>query len=731
MNSNIEYEEYLNYEANKKIIDNIINHRKEKIRKDKNLSELFSNDYQYIFEKKNNINKNKDQIKKLEEISKSPYFGKMILKKDNKEKAIYIGYNKVTDSEENIIVHGWQAPICRIFSTNETTIKNYNYMIELKRDIFIENKKFKSAFDRYNSSTYFSNEISDGYLNEILNRQKNEKKIVDIVKSIQKKQNDIIRLDKDTNILCQGVAGSGKTMIIAHRISYLIYNYDNITPDRYLFITPNDNFKNELQELNKTLSIEGIKYKTIYDFYKEKINCFLKKGMGENLRINYIISDDDVDLKKQYSKDYANSRLDLVKNRINEVLIDIFKINNIIFDSQKSIKENIAYISKVNKDNFKIYKFYFDSLDEKIDRIIYNIDLIDISKVQMKFENEYENCIVTYKKLRDKYKIVKGNDLNSLFDLLDKIIDNYEENIIPNLDKKILMLWRKIIILISYLIKEDVISAWIQQRILSIKELLVLAETLIKKSNFKNYNIFKENGRKLLKLQNEKIFFKALLKNLYPHKYHISKINEEKFCKNDVFIILYIINALGLYKENNYSFIFFDEAQDYNDEEIKLVCELEQHPIINIFGDLRQNIFENVIVRNSWQSLLKSINTIKYFELNENYRNPKCIVKYCNKYLKTNMNALGIDSGQIKIINNIDFEGLKLLALNNDCIIICNDEQLSNKLKLNEIQVYNLLEIKGREYPNVIVIDSNFKNNEKYVAYTRCKNNLFIVNSVY
>ena len=95
------------------------------------------------------------------------------------------------------------------------------------------------------------------------------------------------------------------------------------------------------------------------------------------------------------------------------------------------------------------------------------------------------------------------------------------------------------------------------------------------------------------------------------------------------------------------------------------------------------------------------------------------------------MNALGIDSGQIKIINNIDFEGLKLLALNNDCIIICNDEQLSNKLKLNEIQVYNLLEIKGREYPNVIVIDSNFKNNEKYVAYTRCKNNLFIVNSVY
>ena len=105
----------------------------------------------------------------------------------------------------------------------------------------------------------------------ILREKKNVSGFTDIVKTIQKKQNDIIRADINKNIICQGVAGSGKTAIIVHRLSNLLYNNPNIPAERYLFIAPNSNFKSELSNLNKKLKIDKIKLSTLYEYYIEKI----------------------------------------------------------------------------------------------------------------------------------------------------------------------------------------------------------------------------------------------------------------------------------------------------------------------------------------------------------------------------------------------------------------------------------------------------------------------------
>jgi len=59
----------------------------------------------------------------------------------------------------------------------------------------------------------------------------------EIIATIQKEQNQIIRDTPWHNVVVQGVAGSGKTTVAMHRISYILYNYkDKFAPDEFFII---------------------------------------------------------------------------------------------------------------------------------------------------------------------------------------------------------------------------------------------------------------------------------------------------------------------------------------------------------------------------------------------------------------------------------------------------------------------------------------------------------------
>ena len=51
--------------------------------------------------------------------------------------------------------------------------------------------------------------------------------MTNIVNTIQKEQNVIIRNTSDRYLIVQGMAGSGKTSVALHRIAYLLYNEKN------------------------------------------------------------------------------------------------------------------------------------------------------------------------------------------------------------------------------------------------------------------------------------------------------------------------------------------------------------------------------------------------------------------------------------------------------------------------------------------------------------------------
>lgn len=75
---------------------------------------------------------------------------------------------------------------------------------------------------RISSSTFFDSDVvaNDELLTKYL--AKNKKAVLgEIIATIQKEQNLIIRRSPKTNIIVQGVAGSGKTTVAMHRISYI------------------------------------------------------------------------------------------------------------------------------------------------------------------------------------------------------------------------------------------------------------------------------------------------------------------------------------------------------------------------------------------------------------------------------------------------------------------------------------------------------------------------------
>src|SRR5665647_1750872 len=137
-----------------------------------------------------------------------------------------------------VYVYDWRAPISSIFYRYELGKAMYDTPIgichgdvSLKRQYQIRNSKLKYFFD-------CSVRITDEILQEVLSHNTSAK-MKNIIETIQKEQDVIIR-DKDHELLIvQGVAGSGKTSIALHRIAFHLYNgiNANISSNNILIIS--------------------------------------------------------------------------------------------------------------------------------------------------------------------------------------------------------------------------------------------------------------------------------------------------------------------------------------------------------------------------------------------------------------------------------------------------------------------------------------------------------------
>lgn len=197
------------------------------------------------------------QLKKLQKILRSPYFGRIDFraKLDANAKSYYIGTFSLITDDNHVLVYDWRAPVSGMFYDNEIGPARFTTPggivtgeLTRKRQYKIENGKLSFQFDS-------SVKIDDEMLQQMLAGHA-DGKMRSIVTSIQREQNRAIRNESYKHLIVQGAAGSGKTSVALHRIAYLLFRHrDTITADNIIVFSPNpvfsDYISNVLPELGE------------------------------------------------------------------------------------------------------------------------------------------------------------------------------------------------------------------------------------------------------------------------------------------------------------------------------------------------------------------------------------------------------------------------------------------------------------------------------------------------
>lgn len=180
----------------------------------------------------------KREMDRFVKARKKPYFGRIDFKDPNmkSEESYYIGRVGISKTPSEPVVIDWRAPIASVYYENSigpcqyTVSSEGTFEIDLlrKRTYTIENDTLKDFFD---SDVVANDDLLTSYL------AKNKKAVLgEIIATIQKEQNLIIRRSPKTNMIVQGCAGSGKTTVAMHRISYILYNYEDAFRPQDLYI---------------------------------------------------------------------------------------------------------------------------------------------------------------------------------------------------------------------------------------------------------------------------------------------------------------------------------------------------------------------------------------------------------------------------------------------------------------------------------------------------------------
>lgn len=232
--------------------------------------------------------------KRLTKILAIPYFGRIdfLEKKENsKVMPIYIGIHTFYDPESRAtLIHDWRAPVSSMFYDHELGEAGYRSpsgeikgVISLKRQYRIRGGKMEFMIESALT-------VHDDILQKELSSNADDK-MKNIVATIQREQNRIIRNEDIRTLIIQGVVGSGKTSIALHRIAYLLYTFrDSISSKDILIISPNkvfsDYISNVLPELGEETvpetSMEQIlsgvlEHKYKYQTYFGLVNELLEK----------------------------------------------------------------------------------------------------------------------------------------------------------------------------------------------------------------------------------------------------------------------------------------------------------------------------------------------------------------------------------------------------------------------------------------------------------------------
>ncbi|MFP7296717.1 RNA polymerase recycling motor HelD [Neobacillus niacini] len=586
------------------------------------------------------------ELERLASIIGKPYFSRINFTSsgDTKEEILYIGKASLFDSVNQIpIIVDWRSPIANVYydgRLGEVTYDAYGETqsgyLSLKRQYEIEEGLLKEIRD-IDLTTH------DELLQKSLSG-KADNRLTEIVATIQNEQNEVIRASLKHPIIVQGAAGSGKTTIALHRISYFLYSSGyRFPPEKLMILAPNRLFIDYISAVLPELGVNKINQTTYVDFMK---NCLGKKIkiMAPNSKLMKLLKKEGKSKWLQWVSGFKGS-LDF-KECIDSYLKDI-EYNlapSKDFIIEKSLLMRGQKINRLFLTEFQYLPIY--SRLEKIKNLLAN-DLrikksIILSKINSKYDDALDKALYTRKLNSDK----RREKVVSIMDIKEKRLNTVEQESKTAVKNYM-----------APFVKKDPFILY--------KELMTSPELLKKYSS-----TLSEIECKKLSQYCQRIFDKKAveLEDLAPIFYMKAKLEgiDEKYKMKSVFI---------------------DEAQDYSYFQFTAMKEGFETDLFTIVGDLAQGI-HSYRGLDSWEPLVTDIfPSANYHALQKSYRTTVEIMHLANDILSIMDKDLPIVQPVIRHGDKPRFTKIDTANLQQVRETIEQDIQILKEEELNSIAI--------------------------------------------
>lgn len=780
---------------------------------------------------------------------------------------VKVGLHSCIDGAEHLIVK-WDMPICRHFILDPSATENrcvvtnkhgdkfytdYKLIVKnqiklrftrvvkalnlfpgildkdclkkIKKTGFLGEEYINELIRNYNPSEYdpesVARIISDEFLQELLERR-SAPEFRNIVFSIQKKQGEIIQVPYDRDMVVQGCAGSGKSMIMMHRLPILLYDNPDVLGKSNLFIiTPSQMYIQLAESMRQQLEISDVRMGTLEQYYDLCIARYSGHKAAEYGKIyrnrkispeleDYIYSKQCInDIMGYFEELLAGSNIDLTS------AMAVLNIPEDKVRTEKSfsqaISNRLSKVQAVLSTNKAMMHKYFIAIEDTIDsfknlsvalrhrkntiigeikrRIIIQEDTISVAQKEKSKLNPkdnrtaIQNRINTIEAAGEKIRYLKEiqelvsrdneyfNKLLDLNSIVEMVIDRFKViqseyskntvrdvyNAIENIEQfqrgydllygEFSKVEDKYIELVASLKRE---LAKVGQKVSSLQS---MNDRLIDMEYYREIR----QVRELLQNGSKGAVIKAY--DFIMGKLGIKRSTNGNMralkCSPYIYLqILFIFYGIPSYIGEK--LLAIDEAQGIAPEELRLLKHVNGDKLVfNLYGDINQHI-EGTKGIEAWDEY-RSIIDFDIYHMGENYRNSSQITDYCNKRFSMNMVAINTPGKGVHEIDSeeefrqafigqlVDSQKAGLAA-----IIVASDAEaryIENEFSEYENKFHdmtsedfsihrtrwNIIQIndaKGLEFSSVIAISGRMSKNQKYIAYTRALDDLYVYDEI-
>ncbi len=704
-----------------------------------------------------------DEVTK-EELLANPYFARMDIEIDDQQiRALEIAYigKKGVYHENRLLISDWRSEIGQKYYMKHITKFIYNdcdYALQLRRTFRIRNSILTGYENEFTKASYLkaltgedseddtvAENITDPFLQDIIRQKHFQNKLTDIIESIQENQNAIITHNENDSVVVQGCAGSGKTMILLHRLSFIKYRNRNLDLTKIKILTPNRLFSLYINDLSKSLELEKVDRLTVNEYYAELLTRYYnteRAQLGKKCTPNELLDYKTSVLYKEtaaagWPAIYTDSMREFIKKEAVEYLGYLYEnkirykeISAVLRDKLKYIMDENAYTMKNVADLLNVLQSVKTTFEPYYKQLgVYRKSEAEHASIERKFL-DMKTTISSGEALFDvilKEKLLKTPNLRDKYEQRKRqLLAQKKAHPSAAFDKEI----RECDFCLCALLYERAKHVFEidKKRLQQEKDRIPYAEQEMEliESAFKHTNNFSIG-----------IIEKTIIETIERENAVTLSFKNRLYMK---LLIYYVI--LGKLTSGD-RLLCIDEGHDIYANEYRLIYLVNGSNLhYNIYGDLGQILNDGEGI-GDWDNLY-SIFDFTLFTLNENYRNSSEIIEYSNRALGLTTTNLGISGEPVQTLAFNDFIthvnnniiGTRKFAIlvkkKKPALLASLRDKIDIKINANEINPGEIslltpLEAKGLEFDTCYVIADGMNTNEKYVSYTRALNALYII----